>query len=302
MKSAHASLSLVCAFSVAHGARAAEPRDPPGAPAVKLLNAGQQPRRVLRYALARPVSQRVSMEMTMGMQLKPGTGGETKMPVIPATRVTFDMEVSPDPSGRLFSYKYRVASAELLGDPQRSPVVDAFEKQFTKIVGSSGAMTMTSRGIIIESEVNMVKEVAPDAATFRQSFEQSMRQLSALLPVEPVGRGAVWEISSKVSSSGIIVNQTSRYTLTSMDGAHIAANVQMKQSAGSQTIHLPSMPSGREVHLDSVDGKGQGSIDIDLSRMIATGAFQNATEVRKGEKEKSTSMTMTVDVTLALAR
>jgi len=106
---------------------------------------------------------------------------------------------------------------------------------------------------------------------------------------------------------GMILNGTMRYTLTSVDGAHVAANVQMKQSAASQAFHLPlvlaNVPSGpEEVHFVSLDGKGQGSIDIDLSRMIATGAVQSTTEVRKGEKEKLRSMMMTMDVTSALAR
>src|SRR6185436_18880882 len=114
----------------------------------------------------------------------------------------YDMDVSPDASGRLFSYKYRIASVEFVGDSQRSPVVEAFEKQFAKMVGSSGAMTLTSRGIIIESEINMAKGVDPEASTFKQNLEQGMRQFSAPLPVEPVGRGAVWETSSKVSSLG----------------------------------------------------------------------------------------------------
>ena len=247
------------------------PRDtaPPTTSGVKLLEAGAEPRSVLRLhpkpgnTQTLTTSMKVAMEMAMGeMPSQP-----IKMPAI---TLVSDFKVKDVSADGEITYEMVIISAEAADDPGVMPqVTEALKPALAKMKGLSGSGTMSDRGRSKALEMKATAGSDPQSQQLMDQMKDGMSAVVAPLPEEPVGPGARWEVKAPIKSQGMTIEQTVTYQITSLDGERVVIKSDIAQRAANQKIQVPAMP-GMKVDLTRMTGKGSGETTIDLAQIMPT--------------------------------
>jgi hypothetical protein len=259
-----ASLALVCAASawsqIAPGTVAP--------PEVTILNAGAEPRRELRYRFTEGSAESAAMDIDMRLNMSMA-GIQIQEMALPTIRMLVDLGpivVANDGSAR---YDFEISSAELIENADTDPMVaTALRTSLGQMPSFSGWARIDSRGATLDGEINLPGAVDQQLSQVFDSTRQSLQQMSAPLPAEPVGVGASWQLTQNVESGGFSVVQTATYTLVSRDGDDVVLDLVLTQNAPAQTTELPGMPPGLDANLDSLEASGTGQMQIDLRRFV----------------------------------
>ena len=144
-------------------------------------------------------------------------------------------------------------------------------------VGLRGTGLMSSRGFTKEADFEMPGGIDPMAVQHLESLKQSIKQLSAPLPKEPVGVGAEWRVDQIITMNGMMIKQTSTFKLTKIEGDRLQLDVKVKQTASAQTISPPGAPAGTTVNLNSLDSEGSGKMVLMLTQLMPINSQMNVT-------------------------
>jgi hypothetical protein len=235
-------------------------------PVVTILDPGAEPRTPLRYQFREGATE--SMVMDMGIRMSMSVGGQQMpAPGMPEIRMLMNLETTElrDDGTARIEYQIRSAGAADSADPATAAALGGALGQ---LGGASGWALIDARGATLGTGVNLSDNVDPELAQVMESAEQSMQQISAPLPADPVGIGARWEVSSDVQSQGFTVSQTATYTLTAFDGDSAEVDIKMTQTAPPQLVEAPGMPPGTEASLESLESTGTGTMQIEFARLV----------------------------------
>jgi hypothetical protein len=231
---------------------------------IKVVSRGSNPQKALRYKFVRGKKSTMVMEMKMAMAIEMGgiKQPEMNMPVVRTTTTVENKEVSPDGTLR---YEFVVTGAEVLPDPKAMPqVVSAMDGEMKKIIGLSGYVVVTNRGIIKDTSVTI-------PAVAGQQVEQlvnDIRQLAVPLPEEAVGTGARWEVRMPVNMWSLNSSQVVTYSIEELKGTAGKFAVSLELTAPSQKIESPNMTAGTEMFLESLKSSGSGTVNFNLTRLL----------------------------------
>jgi hypothetical protein len=258
-----ASLGLLPTF-------AAEKADGGAKMTVKLLDAGAQPRTALRYKFQANRTEKMVMEMSMAMAMEIGDqkGPETQ---VPATRMTMTIDSKKvSPEGDLH-YEFELEQVEVLPKPDANPaMVNAMKQQMSSMQGLSGSATVTSRGFTKDVEIKPLPGIDPQIRQFMDNMKQSMNQMSAPLPEEPVGTGARWQVTMPVETPAMKLTQIATYTLSEIQGDKVKFDVAIKQSTPPQHIDTPGTAPGVKSSLESINSSGTGTVELQMTNLVPT--------------------------------
>ena len=237
---------------------------------VKLLDAGAQPRKALRYKFQAGRSEtmvmvmKTSMAMEMGDQKQP----ETKIPTTQMAMTIESKEVSP---GGDMRYEFKMDKVDVLADPGANPMmVNAIKQSLNSLVGMSGWATVTPRGFTTDAEIKMPDGIDPLTEQAMDNTKQSMKQMSAPLPAEPVGKGARWRVIMPLETNGMKIMQTAAYELLEVQGDKVKFDVEITQSAESQEMNMPGTPPGTKMSLESLTTSGKGTVELQMTDLVPT--------------------------------
>lgn len=255
-----------------------------GSSPVKLLDAGAEPRQVLRWHPKPGDRQQVGMTLKLGIAMK---AGEMEVPAMDLPTMKFPMEltVKEVTSEGDVVYEMIMGKASLVEGGSESPQAEAIKAALGNVEGMSGTGRFTSRGIGKGTEIKAAPNADPQLRQALDQMKQTFPQLSVPLPEEAVGPGAKWELKLPIKSQGITLNQSASYELTSMEGDKIAVATTIKQQAANQKIQNPAMP-GMKMDLTKMEGTGTGKIVGDLTQILPS----------EGTMELKTDMAMGMDV------
>jgi len=270
------------------------------APQLKLLQAGSEPRKVLRLAPKAGDKQTMGLTMKMGIEMKMG---EMEVPAMNIPAISMDMIVTikeVSSTGDI-TYDMNMGEATMEEDPNASEQVAAAMKgSLDSFKGMSGTCRMSSRGISLGADMK-----APDGANpqVRQTIDQmkdSMDRISAPLPEEAVGPGARWEAKTTVKSQGMTINQAATYELVSIEGDRVTIKSTITQNAANQKISNPSMP-GMKVEVAKMNSKGGGNATWELSRILPVeGTMDVKSEMTMGVPTGGEQQTMNMNMDMSL--
>jgi hypothetical protein len=238
---------------------------PPSAPVVRLIELGAEPRTLLRYRLAGPSTE--DLTMTTDTLMSTGLASGTMGPEMATPGMRMIMSVTGAPAGKgTVTSSARVTDADAIAVPGVMPVlVERTRAELRKLVGMTVDSHLTTRGAVIKVETTL----PPDApASARSTVEglQSGLGGSAVLPAEAVGVGARWESESDLKQNGISIHQHSRYFIRELVGTRVALDIELELSASAQEIKVPG--SAMTVQLDGMHGSGSGTQELDLASLV----------------------------------
>lgn len=273
---------------------------------VKLLDAGKEPRRVLRMHLKAGDKQTMILTVKLNQQIDfPGMPAAAKAnmsPKIPAISMSVDTTIqSVAPNGDA-SYEMVFGEPGVADEPGTSPQVLQALKS-----GLKGIKGLTIDGVISDQGVNKKADskTPPNAdPQMRQTVDQikeGMANMGMPLPDGAIGAGAKWEVKAPAKVLGASLDQTSDFQLVSADGDHVSTTFTQTQSAANQKIQSPAMG---QVNVQQMTNNSTGTVTSDLSKLLppqATIDIHSEVNAEITARGKTQPFTQKTDETLSIA-
>jgi hypothetical protein len=282
--------------------KSAGPATAPSETEVKLIDAGSEPRSVLRLHPKAGDKQIVTLSITLAMDMKVGDMA-TPAIKLPAMTMTSEVTVQQVAEGGDISYETLMTDAGVVDSPGVMPqVAEAMKSSFAGLKGLSGKGLMTSRGVNKGQEISIPSGTDPQLQQALDQMKQSLSCLSTPFPEEPVGAGAKWEAKTPLQSQGMTIQQTATYELVSVNGDQLNLKNSIVQTAANQKIQSPAMP-GMKVDLTKMDGSGNGEITVELSRLLPLkGTLQSHADLSMGMNAggQKQTMSMKMDINMQI--
>jgi len=263
-----ASLCLLCPVLLAQpeGAKpSAKPAEAVPAikpDAVKVHNAGAEPRLALRYAAKKGDTFGFEMRMKMGMSMTMG-GKPAPATSMPTMVMPGDVKVVDVLSDGGMKLEFVYAAGTLAETDGVAPqVVDAMGASMGQIKGMNGSFVFTPRGEYVSGSFKVPAGADPMVKQTLQSLNKSMEQMTVPLPAEPVGKGAKWTCERNPESNGVKMKALYTHELVELTDKWFAAKVSIAGEAGEQTV--------QGMKLEQMNITGAGDTKIDLSRLMPT--------------------------------
>jgi hypothetical protein len=266
---------------------------------IKLLDAGAEPRRELRFHSKTGDKQEatVTTKATMGMGNDEAAIQAVKMPGLTVTLSVVTKKVSA--TGDI-NYEARVENMGVLEEPGTAPeMVEAMKTSIRGVKGLVIVCTMANQGFSRKTQVMIPPGVDTEVRASMEAMKENFEDEELVLPHEAVGVGARWEVKQKITSEGMLIDQTTTHELVSMEGDIITTKATMVQQAANQKIPNPMVP-GTSANLIKLVGSGKTSMTSDLGKLLPT---QTVTEDQTrttfsieiaGEKQTMTMKTDTI--------
>ncbi len=268
----------------------------PSTAQVKLLDAGAEPRKVLRLHPKAGDKQALGVTMKMAMNIKAGEMPEQAMK-LPAITIPMDVTVKSVADNGDITYEMVMGEASISDEPGAAPMVAEAMKY-----GLTGTGIVSNRGITKSVEMKMPADADPQIRQVMDQMKESFSNVGALLPEEAVGPGAKWEARMALKSQGMTIAQTLRYQLASIEGERLAAKIEISQSSANQKMQNPAMP-GVKVDLTRMEGTGTGDLTLDLAQILPlqmTMDLHSEMSMGMSIAGQKQAMSMTMDLNMRL--
>lgn len=270
---------------------------------VKLVNPGSAPRQAFRFKPQ--VGSQQSFVMLMNMQQKMFVGGNAMpAPVLPTQKFTIDLKVAQvSPEGDVHTdWVYR--DIDILDEAETPQVVaDKIRELVTPLAGMSGKVVVSNRGFTQEANFKVPENLDPQLKQLLGGMLESMDKLSAPVPQEPIGIGAVWTVTQQVVANGLSLNQVATYKLTAIDDSGYHLDVTVDQQADEQWINPPNLPATTKIKLRKLDSAGTGKMTLANDLLMPRNSdldlkSDTAMEIVVGEQTQAMETKMTMKMAI----
>lgn len=240
------------------------PKPPPPDPlAVQLASPGVEPRRVLRYALAKGTS--VPFELAMDASLTTGDLGGA-MPTF-----VFDLEMTVEdvlPDGKMI-LKTTITDASARDRPEEKVEAKALATRVAAVKGIAITATLTPDGHLEDAKVDPATAAKLSEATAAQANQlaQSFEHIAMPLPKMPVGPGATWSTTRALTQNGMHSSALNTIQLVAIDGDKISFKLVTEIHGPPQTVVMQNT----EIEVTELSGSGAGSGTLDLGKFVMNG-------------------------------
>jgi hypothetical protein len=256
-----------------------------GAPAlVTVSSTGAQPRTALRYKLAAGTKETMLVATGIGISMVM-EGMSMPAMELPTMKMTADLAVtSVTPAGDItYDMAYTDMTAEALPGTDPS-VATMMQAAAGGIKALKGSFTVSDRGIIKSSTLNMDAITDPTLRQTLSAVSSSLQSLSMPLPAESVGVGAKWEVRQATKATGAVTFQRIECELVSVDAQAATIKMKMEQIVPPQAISNPAVP-GVTMNVEKAAGAGEGTTTVRFGSLVPT-----------SEMSSNIAMTMAMDL------
>ncbi|MGC4065603.1 MAG: hypothetical protein QM784_13340 [Polyangiaceae bacterium] len=231
-----------------------------------VLDVGTEPRMQPRYALKKGKTFRIGLVQKNRIAVK--ANGESMPPSdVPAIKTILQWDVT-ETQGDTAKLAFKVISAKVQGNAT-DPMAAQVNELLAGFKTFRGTQTIDTRGKLIDFAIDDTQETQPQLAQALESVKQSLGQMVAPLPEEPIGIGARWQVISRLEQFGLQLTQKVEYRVVSVQPKGITAAVTIEQSSPPGKVSPPGMPQGMAVDLLALDSKGQGEVQIDYDKFVS---------------------------------
>lgn len=231
-------------------------------PVVRVLDAGREPRRALRYAFAEGTKQVVDMRMGLELEVRGVGAGEPKQAV---PDVVFRLELTAKEKTAAGESKIEGSivkvSVEPKGDSERA-LAARFEPTLRGLHGMRFSYVCSPDGRLHDVETAAGSKTDVNTLQMLEQLKQSFDSIVAPLPSEPLGEGARWQALSRVRA-GADVLQLTTFTLAHLKGNEMELTSVLDQVAATRTITM----SGVTGTLKEFKSSGKSAMTSDLTKL-----------------------------------
>ena len=258
------------------------PQEAPAFLPFELLDAGDEPRALLRYAIEEgpTTSSDISLEAISDER----AGKTTTMSGLKRLHI----KAALGPAQRVgdeIRFEYEIVDSEAVaGSAATKRLIDDIEADPHFMTGVGASIVINDRGQTLGGQYNDKAEDIPLRLLWTITNVETFLSL-VVLPEEPVGIGARWRIRGMLALYGIKMQQEASYTLVERSGDEIVLEIDFERVGERQTIEFAKADSAVEVQ--SSHETASGRIRLDLKHLgsngRATGAIHNEVVVVEGD-------------------
>jgi len=184
MKIGSIAFAIVCAAACGKGKDSA-PAAVPSGDGVQLITAGGEPRRVLRYHVAKGTSSAVELALDVDID---AAGQSNPLPTLVMTSELVADDVLPDGSIKMRTTIGEVTARERAGSPVTA---EQMTEQTRMMSGLVMRGTLSPDGSLREMKVDSSGRVLPPGITAQlETLSKSFEQVAMPLPPAPIGPGS----------------------------------------------------------------------------------------------------------------
>ena len=251
-----------------------------GETTVKLISAGNEPYRELRYVFEPGRTDIVYMDIAVVISqtvLDQPLSDET----IPTIRLTVQVdsrEITPEGDLR---YEVKIVGSELLPTPGFSPQqIAAANEVMVQMVGMYGGGLITPLGVGRETVMYPPPGASEEIRQMLGEVTTELEDMSQPFPEEPIGQGAMWQVTGPVEAEGLKMTQSATFWLVSLDETTGELNVTIQQTAEPhEWAHPQAVAAGETWNVTALEGSGFGQIFFDLGRPFPYSEGETTTTV-----------------------
>lgn len=254
---------------------------------VKLIDAGVEPRSVLRYHVKAGDKQIAILTTKVKLDLPtPPTGQAAEpTPSIPAVSIPMEITVQNVAANGDITYQSVMGEATLVQSTNTTPeVAQVMQPVLAGIKGTTGTTTISSRGVTKKMDIKAPAN--PQARQYVDQIKQATTSFSVELPEEAVGSGAKWGVKEQTKVQATTVEESGTYELAGLEGDKLM----IKFSGGVE--------SGGKAAASGVNGSVSGTMTVDLSKAVAGSAQINVHQEVPVGRDKSQLVKMDVSIGL----
>lgn len=227
---------------------------------LELIKPGADPRRVLRYQLAKGTSTPVTLAVDVDLDAA-GQGGPLPTMVM-ETRIACE-DVLPDGS-----MKIRTTIVHVIAKDRPGGVIPAAQMATAQLDGMAMTGVLAPNGTLKDMHLDLTgKDLPPVISGQLTTLSRSFEQVTMPLPAEPVGIGAQWRQRKTIEQAGMTMLTITTIDVTAIEGDKLVFTSIAEVRGKDQTI----TQGGTAIALKNLGGKGTGYGTVDLARMMMTG-------------------------------
>jgi hypothetical protein len=267
--------------------------------AVKLLQAGAEPRKALR--LHPKAGDKQTVEMTLKVSTATKMGAMETPPIkMPAMKLTFEATVkSVSPKGDI-TYEMVIQDAGVAEESgAASQMVEMTKALISGAKGATVTSTVSDRGINKSTAVKLASGADPQS---RQTMDQ-LKGLVVTFPEEAVGPGAKWEARKVSKTQGFPVTLTETYELVAAEGDRLTLKTSTTENAANQKIQNPMGGGVAKMDLIKYAATVTGDLTADLGQLMPAEAtakqhVDTTMAMGSGAQKQTVGQKMDVEVRL----
>ncbi|MGB3494470.1 MAG: hypothetical protein WBA57_17210 [Elainellaceae cyanobacterium] len=271
--------------------------DPSAEPVV--LNAGAEPRQMLRMTPTVGAEQRTIMDMTTEVAIAIDGLSQPSF-TAPGTRLVMDSVVTDIDDAGLITLDFAYSDVQMNGDPGLPPqVMELMRSQISSMIGTTGTIVVDDQGATQSFTLVAPANAEPMVRASMEQMAQSFQQISSPFPAEAVGVGAVWQVPQEIVINGSAINSLATFELVEIEGDRIQLAVSIEQTGNISISDMLPIPDSVSVSDQSLTSTGAGRTFIDLNQMMPLGSDLTVnTQSTTTVTESGISATLSADVQL----
>ena len=210
-------------------------------PTVTVIDPGAEPRTVLEFTPTVGSATALSMLMTMEFTVEvAGEASDTAMQV----RIPMEARV-------LEVTESRYVGEITHGTPEVVSASDAAMK--AALEGEYAGLEGLSLRSMLSRSGELLAHEPLDGLPGSEFLPDTLGSLTAPVPREPVGVGAVWEVTTRANVDTMPLNQTTRFTIVDIQGSEVTVDVEISQEfvdaevTGVENLSVSGSGSGRAI-------------------------------------------------------
>jgi hypothetical protein len=252
---------------------------------VTLLSPGAEPRRPVRYRVAVGTEQSLRFDTTFDFMMSMGEHPMVQQKETSHGRIRV----------RALAIRGDLIDFELTVVDMETPSYDPTDfKPQPSINGAKGTFTITDRGMLVDHRLPFLETVESREALHLPDY-------FLVLPEEPVGVGAKWEVRSVQLRNGIGANAVDTHELVALDGTLGRTSSKLVFESWPQLAPAYSTRDPITVfEVGTFRSSGSAETRFDLARAIPEGKteFEFTTEmsIRRVSEQRKIDMKMSANI------
>ncbi|MEO0599892.1 MAG: hypothetical protein AAF211_00555 [Myxococcota bacterium] len=239
-----------------------------------LIDAGAEPRKVLKYKPKKGartlVETTTTLDMAMVMTMPDGTEIPVPMGRIPSTRQRVLVEVQRKKDDGYLPISMERQELEIMGSPTNPNVAAGFDEGVDS-VRTMGTELLFDPKLGRIADVRVTGGTKTDLATAMEIGMRDNLKLQTALPDEAVGLGAQWSFPLDLTGMGVAVAGTVIATVEELSKDRVVLSLGGEMGLVDDAPPPPGFPPGAVIEWTSAEGSISGSQIIDLRKMTFTG-------------------------------
>lgn len=240
----------------------------PPSSGVFLLDAGVEPRSLLRYA----IEEGTTTKATTTVRVR-STGDKVPNRYLSGLR-SVELEVVYGPAeaeGDRIKYPLQIVEAKAVSEPNADRATrKRLEDQAALLRGAGAVIEIDDRGNLRGSQVNAVAAHVPVRVLW-DLLATLFSVSQVFLPEEPVGLGAQWQYRGMIAVYGLRLEQVVTYTLSERLNGKPVLEIEFEQVGRDQVVSIP----GSEAPVEVVSARmtASGRTVLDLNSLVSDGSM-----------------------------